>query len=89
MAYAKKECGRCAEVKLITEYNKNSTRADGLQSYCKTCQKLYQKEWLQSLEDEERTEDLILDDVISGTFVSDDGRYQLSVTISLKGITNE
>jgi len=33
-----KQCSRCKEVKLTSQFNKNKTKKDGFQYYCKTCQ---------------------------------------------------
>lgn len=35
-----KLCSKCNIVKEITEFNKNRTRKDGLQGFCKSCSKL-------------------------------------------------
>jgi hypothetical protein len=35
----KKVCARCGEIKPHEEFHKNSRSADGLHSYCKTCNK--------------------------------------------------
>lgn len=32
-----KKCGRCGEIKPISEFTKNKSRKDGLNVYCKTC----------------------------------------------------
>lgn len=34
---AEKQCGRCGEAKPITEFGRNASRPDGLQTWCKTC----------------------------------------------------
>ena len=40
-----KRCSGCGEVKPVSEFNKNRTRKDGLNCYCKECNKEYQREW--------------------------------------------
>jgi len=36
-------CGRCKEEKPLSEFNKNKSKPDGLQNYCRTCQREYEK----------------------------------------------
>lgn len=33
-----KKCSKCKEVKILTDFNKNRSRKDGLNSYCRICQ---------------------------------------------------
>ena len=40
-----KRCGRCGEVKPISDFNKCKRKSDGLQNYCKDCQKEMYAEW--------------------------------------------
>jgi hypothetical protein len=40
-----KECRKCKTVKPVTEYGSRVAGKDGLQSYCKPCQKLAKTEW--------------------------------------------
>ena len=40
-----KHCKRCDIVKAVTEFAKNKGRNDGLNSFCKACNKVYQKEY--------------------------------------------
>ena len=44
-ANAMKECRRCKEVKLLTDFYKNKANKDGLGSYCKPCELRRTKEW--------------------------------------------
>jgi len=37
-------CIKCGEIKPITEFNKDNTKATGLQSYCKACQSMVRKQ---------------------------------------------
>ena len=39
-----KVCSRCKEEKSLTEFNKNKSKKDGLQYYCKVCQGLMTQE---------------------------------------------
>lgn len=39
----KKRCPKCSRVKLRKSFNKDSTRYDGLQTYCRNCQKAINK----------------------------------------------
>ena len=41
-AYTKK-CPRCCTVKLVEDFDKNSGRGDGRDSYCKECRKAIRK----------------------------------------------
>ena len=41
MDMATKQCTKCKEVKSVEEFNKSKRNKDGLQSYCKECQKNY------------------------------------------------
>lgn len=38
-----KKCGKCAEVKVVTEFNKNSGKPDGLAHICKSCHSEYRR----------------------------------------------
>lgn len=38
-----KECSKCKEVKVLNDFNKYSTRWDGLHTYCKVCHTKYRK----------------------------------------------
>lgn len=40
-----KYCGRCEQTKSVEEYNFHSTTKDGLQTYCKACNKAYNNSW--------------------------------------------
>ena len=40
-----KLCIKCNESKLETQFRPNKRRPDGLQVYCRSCDKDYQKEW--------------------------------------------
>ena len=42
---SEKKCGRCRETLPISEFNKASTRYDGLQNWCRKCQGNYLK-WI-------------------------------------------
>ena len=35
-----KKCPRCGEIKNIIEFNKNKAQRDGLNVYCRPCQKI-------------------------------------------------
>ena len=35
-----KQCARCEQSKPLTDYQKNITTVDGLQSYCKSCESI-------------------------------------------------
>jgi hypothetical protein len=48
-----KRCPKCEEVKSLSSFNKNKTRKDGHQNTCKTCQRLYHKEYRQNNRDRE------------------------------------
>lgn len=41
----KKYCWKCKEVKDTTDYNKNRTTKDGLQSVCRECQRIYSEKF--------------------------------------------
>lgn len=36
-----KLCNKCGEIKPISDFGKNKSKKDGLQSYCKECTKIY------------------------------------------------
>ena len=40
-----KPCSKCKEVKLLSEYNKNSRSKDGLKAQCRLCCKAYNNQW--------------------------------------------
>src|SRR5210317_1377429 len=40
-----KTCTKCKEVKDFSDFNKDKTHKDGLQSQCKSCKKQYLKRW--------------------------------------------
>ena len=40
-----KRCNKCGRVLPITEFHKDNSRKDGVQSSCKDCQKAMKKEW--------------------------------------------
>lgn len=40
-----KKCCRCHEVKNKTEFNKQSSKKDGLQGHCKECQRLWYRQY--------------------------------------------
>jgi hypothetical protein len=40
-----KLCSGCGETKLVNEFAKNCSKADGLQTVCKLCKKRYDNEW--------------------------------------------
>ncbi len=40
-----KKCKKCNKEKRLFEFNKNSSKKDGLQSYCKLCQNSYHKSY--------------------------------------------
>jgi len=39
-----KQCAKCKETKDLSKFNKNTTKKDGLQSYCLSCMNIYQAE---------------------------------------------
>ncbi len=39
------ECSRCKEVKSLDEFNRDKSRKDGRQRYCKTCRNASRREW--------------------------------------------
>jgi len=41
----KKKCPRCGEIKFFTEYNKSTTRKDGIAVYCTECSKIRGKKY--------------------------------------------
>ena len=43
-----KHCNKCGKDKPISEFGKNSSKKDGLQSMCKECTKEY-REWINSI----------------------------------------
>lgn len=40
----KKKCRKCYEEKPLTEFHKDKSKPDGLNIWCKTCVRLYQKD---------------------------------------------
>jgi len=40
-----KICSKCKIKKSKNKFNKDKTKKDGLQTYCKKCQKQYKKQW--------------------------------------------
>ena len=38
-----KRCPQCKQIKPLSEFNKDRSRKDGLQAYCKSCLKAYQQ----------------------------------------------
>ena len=46
-----KRCSKCGRILPITEFHKDKSRKDGLQCWCKDCQKAMKKEWYQSNKD--------------------------------------
>jgi hypothetical protein len=48
-----KKCPGCGEIKPLSSFNKDKTRKDGHQRICKTCQRLYYKEYCQNNRDRE------------------------------------
>lgn len=42
-----KRCSKCKQSKAISEFQKHRKNTDGLQGYCKSCQKIYQKTYQQ------------------------------------------
>lgn len=43
-----KYCGSCKENLQLTEFNKNPSKKDGLQSNCKICQNKRQRDWYEN-----------------------------------------
>ena len=43
-----KECAKCKVKKDLYEFNKNKTRPDGYQNYCKACKKSSDKIWYEN-----------------------------------------
>lgn len=43
-----KRCAKCQEEKLTTCFNKHKTASDGLQRYCKDCNKEYSQNYYKS-----------------------------------------
>ena len=43
-----KKCGKCGEVKGVSLFHKDSSRRDGLYSYCKSCNKAHHKAYRQA-----------------------------------------
>jgi len=41
----KKQCPKCREIKLLSEFNKSSTTKDGQSTWCKMCVRLNAKKW--------------------------------------------
>lgn len=54
-----KRCSRCGEVKPISDFNKQKRASDGLQRYCKECQKAVKKEWYKANREEDTKQDII------------------------------
>ncbi len=42
-----KKCSICEQEKLLVEFNSNKKRKDGVQAYCRSCQKEYDKAYYQ------------------------------------------
>jgi hypothetical protein len=40
-----KQCAKCKQIKLFSEFNKKTKSKDGCQPYCRDCSKATQKEW--------------------------------------------
>jgi len=40
-----KFCTKCEKCKIISEFNRNKSTNDGLQAYCRSCQRSYSKRW--------------------------------------------
>ena len=45
MTSFEKQCTKCKQVKLLTEFNKQAKSKDGLQIYCRPCQSEILKDW--------------------------------------------
>lgn len=44
-----KRCSKCKEVKALSEFSKDKNHKDGLRSYCKSCQKIYEIEYKKTI----------------------------------------
>lgn len=42
---SEKICGKCNQVKNVSDFNKNPTAWDGIKSYCRECQSKYEREY--------------------------------------------
>lgn len=49
-----KKCCKCQEKLPASSFGRNATRKDGLQSYCRTCQAIKNKEWNTKNKDKRR-----------------------------------
>lgn len=57
LAQGAKWCGTCKSVKDVTEFNKNSVKADGLQTKCRSCSNGANAEWREDNRDRKRETD--------------------------------
>jgi len=49
-----KQCNKCGEVKVLTDYHKNNKSKDKLSSHCKSCEKKYKKIYNQNNKESRR-----------------------------------
>lgn len=47
-----KKCSKCKQEKLLNEYNKDSSRKDGISTICKPCRKIVSNKWLEKNKEE-------------------------------------
>lgn len=40
-----KKCSKCGKEKLVSLFNKDKNKPDGLNSYCKACTREYLRDW--------------------------------------------
>lgn len=52
----KKICSKCKEEKELCEFNKNKTRKDGLQTFCKICGQKHSKNYYENNNDKMKTQ---------------------------------